>query len=87
MKLKKKHQKAVFVSFLCGNDYLFRPFFNALTIGMNTKAPEMSIVRISMPSICGLEVRTIKQSAAQNKASTTHCEVVRGLRMMVGLLY
>ena len=85
MKIKKKCQKAVFVSFLCGNDYFSHFFFNALTMGMNTSAPEMSIVRISIPSICGLEVRTMKQSAAQNKASTTHWVGVRGLRMMVGL--
>ena len=81
--MKKRHQKVVFISFLCGNDYCLCRFFNALTIGMNTNAPEMSMVRISMPSICGAEVRTMKQSAAQNKASTTHWAGVRGLRMMI----
>ncbi len=79
----EKHQKVVFVSFLCRNDYFCHFFFNALTIGMNTRAPEMSIVMISMPSICGLEVRTMKQSAAQAEANTTHCEGVSGFRIKV----
>lgn len=49
-------------------------FLRDLTIGMNTRAPEIRMVMTSMPSMRGEEVRTIKQSAAQNKASTTHCE-------------
>ncbi len=56
-------------------------FLRDLTIGMNTRAPEIRMVMTSIPSMRGEEVRTMKQSAAQNKASTTHCERVSGLRI------
>lgn len=59
-------------------------FLRAFKIGMNTRAPEMRMVITSMPSIRGAEVSTMKQSAAQNKASATHCEEVSGFRIMVG---
>lgn len=41
----------------------------------------MIMVTISGPSIRGDEVITIKQSAAQNIVSRTHCVLVSGFRM------
>lgn len=41
-------------------------------MGINTKAPEMRIMRMSGPSILGVEVRTRKQRAVQQRVRMTH---------------
>ncbi len=41
----------------------------------------MTIITIKGPSICGEEVMTMKQSAAQSRMRVTHWELLRGFRM------
>ena len=60
--------------------YLFLAFIDLMT-GMKTKAPEMRMVTIRGPSTRGAEVSTMKQSAAQNSVSRTHCVFVSGFRI------
>ncbi len=52
-------------------------------IGIKTKAPDMRIITMRGPSICGVEVRIKKQSIAQNRVSTIHCVLLSGLLMIV----
>ena len=47
-------------------------FLSDLMTGINTKAPEMRIMRMSGPSIFGVEVRTKKHRAAQHRVRMTH---------------
>lgn len=65
---------------LCLSVYSLLLFIDFMT-GMNTSAPEMIIMTIRGPSICGDDVMTRKQSAAQRRVSTTHWALLSGFRM------
>ena len=52
-------------------------------MGINTKAPEISIMTMSGPSILGVEVRTRKHRAAQQRVRTTHWVWLSGFLIVV----
>ncbi len=58
-------------------------FLSDLMTGINTKAPEISIMTMSGPSILGVEVRTRKHKAAQQRVRTTHWVWLSGFLIVV----
>lgn len=58
----------------------------AFSIGIKTSAADMMRVTINGPSMCGVVVSTMKQSAAHVRVSSTHWVEVSGFRIVLGYM-
>lgn len=56
----------------------------AFSTGIKTSAADMMRVTINGPSMCGVVVRTMKQSAAHVRVSNMHWVEVSGFRIVLG---
>lgn len=58
----------------------------AFSTGIKTSAADMMRVTINGPSMCGVVVSTMKQSAAHVRLSNTHWVEVSGFRIVLGYM-
>lgn len=58
----------------------------AFSTGIKTSAADMMRVTINGPSMCGVVVSTMKQSAAHVRVSSTHWVEVSGFRIVLGYM-